>query len=306
MSVAVSIVVVTHRGAGELVRSCLASLAESTTADDIHTCSTVVVDNSDGPAVAGDEYGPGVATVVRVENHGFGAAANAGIRLALREAGGPIAVLNDDVRVTPGWLDPLLAALDADPGLGAVQPALVFHDANRVNSLGVELDRYGAGSDVGLGRPAETLGPAAEIDVFTGGAVVFGRRFLADTGGFDERYFLYYEDVDLALRGAERGWRYRCETASVVSHLGGATTTELGDEVVRLQERNRLWIAARFLPASTIVRALWLSVRRLRRPPRRGHAHALLSGVGGMPASLVRRITARRRGRGAIVSSDGR
>lgn len=304
MPAVASIVVVTHRGVGELVRSCLTSIAESATAST--EWSTIVIDNSDGPVARPEAYGPGVDHVVRVDNHGFGAAANAGIRVALREPGGPVAVLNDDIVVGDRWLDPLVAALDDDAGLGAVQPALVLRGSACINSLGVDLDRYGAGSDRGLGGSIDDLGPASSIEVFTGGAVLFRRDFLADTGGFDERYFLYYEDVDLALRGAEFGWRYRCETASVVEHVGGATTGDLGDDVIRLQERNRIWIAARFLPPSTVGRAVWLSIRRVRRAPYAAHARALVAGLAGMPSSLVRRVTARHRNRGAIVSANGR
>ena len=204
-----------------------------------------------------------------------------------------------------GWLGPLLRVLADDDRIGAVQPALLRHGTDLVNSLGVELDRFAAGSDRGLGTPAGTLGAPSAIDIFTGGAVLFRPEFLDETGGFDERYFLYYEDVDLALRGAEMGWTYRCETASVVRHLGGATTADLGDDRVRYQERNRLWTAIRFAPPTTIARAFWLSIRRLRHAPRDAHARALAGGLAGAPGALVRRVAARGRGRGAIVSADG-
>ena len=76
--------------------------------------------------------------------------------------------------------------------------------------LPVYLDPARTFPELGFGEPdgPEWKEPR-EIDAFTGGAVLFRRTFLEDLGGFDERYFLYYEDVDLALRGAERGWCYR-------------------------------------------------------------------------------------------------
>ena len=305
MTVAASIVVVTHRGTGDIVRACLTSLAEATDLGGSPPVTTIVVDNSGGPTVRSGDYGPGVDDVVRVDNHGFGAAANAGIRLARGVANAPIAVLNDDVEVSRGWLSPLLRALAEDDRVGAVQPALLRHGTDRINSLGVRLDVFGAGSDLGLDEPANSLHGSAPIDIFTAGAVLFRPEFLDETGGFDERYFLYYEDVDLALRGAERGWTYRCETASVVFHHGGASTADLGDERVRYQERNRLLTAVRFASPTTTARAFWLSARRLRHPPRAAHARALAGGVAGAPAALVRRVAARGRGRGAIVSADG-
>lgn len=305
MTVAASIVVVTHRGVGDMVRACLASVDEAARSDEGAAVRTVVIDNSGRPAVPGTDYGPGVDDVVRVDNHGFGAAANTGIRLAQRASDAPVVVLNDDVEVSRGWLEPLLGALAAHDRVGAVQPVLLRHGTDRVNSVGVHLDEFGAGSDVGLGEPADSYGRPMPIEIFTAGAVLLRPEFIAETGGFDDRYFLYYEDVDLALRGAELGWTYRCEPDSVVFHHGGATTSALGDDVVRYQERNRLWVAARFASPGTVVRAFWLSIRRLRHEPRTAHRRALVGGLVGLPGALVRRATARGRRRGAIVSADG-
>jgi GT2 family glycosyltransferase len=131
------------------------------------------------------------------------------------------------------------------------------------------------------------------IDIFTGGAVAFRPEFLGATAGFDERYFLYYEDVDLARRGAALGWTYRCVPESVVEHRKGASTASLGDQLVYLRERNRLWSAFRNEQASTVVGALWLSIRRLRHPPRLVHLRALASGVGVGALRLVERARSR-------------
>jgi GT2 family glycosyltransferase len=308
----VATVVVTHHGPGPTLQACIGSLAAADPAARI-----VVVDNSGGTPVPVAEYGPVTGAgieVVRVANEGYGAAANAGARRlgvlgpapAGDEVPGSLALLNDDIVVEPGWLAPLVAALDADDGLGAVQPKLLLDRAAggraTINSVGVTIDRFGAGSDIGYGTPddaastevTETARPAA-IPAFTGGAVLLRTAFLRGLGGFDERYFLYYEDVDLALRGAERGWRYACVPASTVRHAQGSSSAALGDEVVYLRERNRLWSSFRFHGGATIGRACWLGVRRLRRPPRGAHARALAAGLAGAPRRLVERTRARRR-----------
>jgi N-acetylglucosaminyl-diphospho-decaprenol L-rhamnosyltransferase len=309
VAVDISIVVVTHRGVGELVRSCLASITAAAEHDDSPRIATIVVDNSACPVAVAADYGSGVDDVIRVKNRGFGAAANAGIRLARQLSDAPVVVLNDDIEVTNGWLAPLLAALGRDKRVGAVQPALLRHGTELINSLGVNLDRFAAGSDRGLDLAVSTLDTAIDaaqtIEVFTGGAVLFRPEFLEATGGFDERYFLYYEDVDLALRGAELGWTYRCATSSVVYHHGGATTADLGDDLVRYQERNRLLAATRFASPRTVVRAFGLSIRRLRHAPRSAHAHALVGGLAAAPGAVARRLAARGRRHGAIVSPDG-
>jgi GT2 family glycosyltransferase len=234
-----------------------------------------------------------VEVLVSPGNLGFGAGANVGFRRCIEAGAEFIALLNDDLHVDAGWTEPLVAALRADVALGAVQPKLLFAGSNppRVNSVGVSMDRYGAGHDIGLGEPdGPEFADAGPIDMFTGGAVVFRREFLEATRMFDEHWFLYYEDVDLALRGARLGWRYRCEPSSVVWHHGSASSVSLGDRTRFLQERNRLWALARHGSLAGMGRGLWLSVRRLRHAPRASHARALAAGVAGWPRQWWSRI----------------
>ena len=294
--VVVRAVVVTHHGSGEMLNRCLDSVSRAGGMEHV-----VVVDNS-GRSVSSESSGSATINSLQVENRGFGAAVNAGVD-RLRQSFGVndsslIAVLNDDVEVTKGWLDPLIEAFDSDPSIGAVQPKLLLAGTEpaQINGVGVELDRSGAGVDIGFG---ELDGPLWEesrpIDIFTGGAVVLRLSFLRDLGGFDEHYFLYYEDVDLELRGRERGWRYLCQPSSLVWHAPGTTTNALGDQRRYLQERNRIWVAARFGSPGDFWRALWLSIRRLRHEPRMVHGRALAAGLAGLPQSFIARFQARRR-----------
>ena len=183
--------------------------------------------------------------------------------------------------VDVGWLEPLRGRLRADETLGAVQPKLLMAGSvpARVNSVGVAIDAAGAGSDIGFG---ELDGPAFATIVRSSRSRVVpccsAREFLDDTDGFDESYFLYYEDADLARRGAELGWTYRCVPASVVRHRVSASTAQLGDRARYLQERNRLRFVFRYGDAAMIRRAVWLSVRRVRWRPRWVHARALATG----------------------------
>ena len=120
----------------------------------------------------------------------------------------------------------------------------------------------------------------------------------ASTAKAFQRYFMYYEDVDLALRGHELGWRYRLAPASRVRHRGSATASTVGDVVVFHRERNRLWVLFRHRPWADVLRGVWLSVRRLRWVPRGTHAHALLAGLAAAP----RLVTTRVRGSAAPVN----
>jgi GT2 family glycosyltransferase len=203
-----------------------------------------------------------------------------------------IALLNDDIVVRSGWSEPLRAAL-AQPGIGAAQPKLLIagSDPPRVNSLGVTIGRDGAGVDIADGTLDVVVGAPSEIARFTGGAVMLAPAFLRETGGFDERFFLYYEDADLAARGTALGWSYRLVPASVVEHERSATTAADSDRTRYLQERNRLRHAFRHCDVATQMRAVWLSCRRLRHEPRGVHARALAAGLAGAPRAWLRRAS---------------
>ncbi len=294
--IVIVLVIVTYSVPAEVLDRCVTSVlaASPPPGDEVRV---VVVDNGGRAEVTSGQDRPEVLRPAR--NGGFGAGANEGHRRAAELGARLTVLLNDDVEVDPGFLVPLVAALDGDPGLGAVQPLLLLAgDPPVVNSTGVVIGPDGAGMDLGYGRPLaeEHLVPAA-IDVFTGGAVAFRPEFLEQTGGFDERYVLYYEDVDLARRGAELGWRYAYVPASRVVHAQGSSTAALGDRTVYLRERNRLWAAARIADRRTVAGALWLSLRRVRHRPRRVHALALLAGLAGMPGRRWARHRARTRHR---------
>jgi GT2 family glycosyltransferase len=288
---ATAVVIVTHDVDPAVLARCVRSVAAAGGADLV-----VVVDNGGMAELPSDVT---VELVRADDNHGFGAAANLGLRLAAARGFDRIALLNDDVEVTEGWLRPLHAALDADPRVGAVQPKLLLHGTEPVlvNSVGVVIGPDGAGRDVGFGEPdGPAFATGRPIEVFTGGAVLFRRELLDEVGGFDERYFLYYEDVDLALRGRELGWRYRCEPDSCVWHAQGTSTSRIGDRRRMLSDRNRLWTAVRFGRPRVVVGAFWLSIRRLRHPPRRAHLEALLGGTAAVPRLVVARVRARSHG----------
>jgi GT2 family glycosyltransferase len=280
------VVIVTFSAEAAMLDACIASVLGAGDADRV-----IVVDNGTNAEVGDD-----VECIRPSRNLGFGGGANVGFRRASELGATTIALLNDDIEVETGWLQPLITALDTDSMLGAVQPKLLMagSDPARVNSVGVKVGADAAGIDIGYGEPD---GPEfvddRSIDSFTGGAVVFRSKFLEDTGGFDESYFLYYEDVDLARRGSALGWAYRCVPSSRVWHRVSASTSHLGDRARYLQERNRLRYAFRFGDRSTVRRALWLSIRRLRWRPRAAHAKALLAGLALAPGAFV----ARRRSR---------
>ncbi len=298
------VVIVTHDAAAtehgrERLARCIESVRDHTPGVRI-----ILVHNGADPAPLGGlcEKWPEVQMISTI-NRGYGAAVNLGLSATRSDR---VCVLNDDLVVTANWWSELSAGLDAqcDMRCGAVAPLMLLETSPgeqvRINSAGVRLGSDGAGNDIGYGDPVETSPTApTEIEIFSGGAVMLRREMWETLGGFDTRYFLYYEDVDLALRGAEQGWRYWLIPSSSVIHAQGSTTSGVGHApLVRfLQERNRVWIALRFGTGQQIGGALWLSIRRLRHPPRALHARALATGLAAGPELLRARWMAKRQRR---------
>ena len=143
------------------------------------------------------------------------------------------------------------------------------HDV--INSAGSALYVGGYGGDRGfLERDRGQYEESVEVFSFCGGAVMLRPSYLQQVGLLDERFFLYYEDTDLAWRGRQAGWRYRYVPASVVRHDHSATSGGESSEVFRFHvERNRLLLLAKNAPAPMAARAVvvelkvaWATLRR--------------------------------------------
>jgi GT2 family glycosyltransferase len=158
----------------------------------------VVVDNSTeglGEELVRSRF-PWVQSVAFGENLGFGAALNRAVR---EVPGDPIVFFNDDVSAEPGFIAGLTGALA--PGVGMVAGVLLSEaDPGRIDSAGVVADRTLLAFDYLNGEPVEALGSAGDPLGPTGGAALYRRSAFEQVGGFDEGIFLYYEDLDLALR----------------------------------------------------------------------------------------------------------
>ncbi|MBW3651462.1 MAG: glycosyltransferase family 2 protein [Actinobacteria bacterium] len=130
-----------------------------------------------------------------------------------------------------------------------------------INSVGSILVHGEYGADRGYLEPDRGQYDApAEVFAWSGAAVLLSRRYLADVGMFDDRYFLYYEDLDLAWRGRRCGWRYRYVPESVVRHVHSATSDEGSKLFAFHNERNRLLTLARNAPLRQAVAATMRSL----------------------------------------------
>lgn len=205
----------------ELTKPCLEALVENTPED---LYEVVIVDNasSDGTRELLHQLGGDVRVVLNDRNEGFGPACNSGASFARAEF---ICFLNNDTLVRPGWLENLVAAMDQDSQLAAVQPLLLFPDG-RVNSAGDLVFRqqawnYGKGEDSSDPKFATRRAPD-----YASGACLLVRKTMFDAvGGFDDAYApAYYEDTDLSFAFRAQGWKVLYEPRAVVIHVEGGTS----------------------------------------------------------------------------------
>ena len=127
-----------------------------------------------------------------------------------------------------------------------------------VNNVGSILVQGGYGADRGyLERDEGQYDEAADVFAWCGGGVLLRTAYLEDIGLFDERFFLYYEDTDMAWRGRARGWRYRYLPASKLRHIHAASSGEGSAVFQHYVERNRLLMLTKNAPRALALSAVW-------------------------------------------------
>lgn len=265
-------VVVAYKSGGELA-GCLDSIGLDAPAGS----KVVVVDNAspdDSASVAGAHpLRPRI--VSSSSNLGFGGGCNLGAAGSKADA---LFFLNPDARLTPGATAFLVAALEADPALAVVGPRVIDPTGeSRAASAGAEPSlRSNLGHFLGLGRipvirrlfkPAYLADGRVRTrpDWVSGAAMIVRQSAYAEIGGFDERFFMYMEDVDLCCRLRAKGWGVAYEPAAIVEHVMGHSQST--DQAVRWYEAYHLYIARHRGPlharAASLVAALGLGIRAL-------------------------------------------
>jgi GT2 family glycosyltransferase len=171
-----------------------------------------------------------------------------GVVRGMRQAQGEwIALVNDDATVDPRAFVEMLAAARSSDDVGSVAAQIRFADRPAViNSAGIDVDRLGVASDRLLGSPvgrSETV--PTEVFGASAGAALYRRSMLDEIGGFDESFFAYLEDADVAWRARMMGWRCLYAPAALVHHHHSTTLGHRSPRKYLLVGRNRLRLLAK-------------------------------------------------------------
>lgn len=249
-----SVVIVTWNGRDRLESALPAVVGQKGVRHEV-----ILVDNgsTDGTVEWVQATFPSVRVVKLAYNAGFAVGNNRGFETATSSL---IATINNDAIPEPDWLSQLVTAARVHPKVGMFASQMVHASNSKVvNSAGISIDPLGIAWDRWAGKP---IAGDTDGQVFgaSAGAALYRRELLHVLGGFDERFFAYLEDVDLAWRARWLRWEAWYVSAARVSHAHSSTWQEDSPLKTFHLGRNKIWLIAKNYPLGPLLCVLPLIV----------------------------------------------
>lgn len=235
MSVATAGVVTVSYGSEGVLDRFFASLESASAAP----LSVVVADNRPEAGAPVRELAEryGVTYLPMAANLGYGGAMNAAVRILPSDIRW-VLVSNPDIEIHPGAIDELVRVGESDARIGAVGPLVetdgeIYPSARAIPSIRMGLG-HALFANIWPGNPwsrqyhSDNERPPRERDAgwLSGSCLLIRREAFDAVGGFDDRFFMYFEDVDLGYRLSKAGWRNRYAPTATVMHSGAHSTDE--------------------------------------------------------------------------------
>lgn len=252
-AVLVSIILVNYNGA-EVVLNCLRSLFQF-----LHSIpyEIIVVDNAstDGSTALIAEKFPTIQLIRQDENYGFGTGNNTGARQAKGEF---LFFLNTDTLLTSDVLSHLVVLMETHPQVGIIGTKLLNSDETLQLSVAAEISI--AGEYQTLKQLKQYTAPnkrvaieqgfarAQTVDIVIGAAFFMRRSLFEALGGFDETFFMYFEESDLCQRSRDRGWQVLYTPDVAIIHLGGYSVGKESDRMQLEYRRSQLYYYQKHRP----------------------------------------------------------
>jgi len=190
----------------------------------------IVVENgsTDGSAELVTKKYPYVTLLPQSKNLGFAGGVNVGITYALEHDFEYIALFNNDAVADRDWLKELMHALAENPKAGIATCKLISFDKKHLDSTGDLYTVWGLPYPRGRGEQvSDTYDKQTEIFGASGGASLYRASMLQRVGLFDEKFFAYYEDVDISFRAQIAGWKIVFAPKAIAYHKIGATSSRI-------------------------------------------------------------------------------
>ena len=271
----------------------------------VHGAEVVVADNAstDGSMDVMREVFPGVKTTVFEKNLGFTGGYNEAFHrivdmVAEGEAPEYFVLINSDIEVATGWLEPLVEWMDTHPECGACAPKLHSYQQRDMfeyaGAAGGFIDKYGY--PFCRGRVLKTLerdmgqyDSPAEVFWATGACLMVRSELWKRLGGLDSRFFAHMEEIDLCWRMKLEGYSVNVVPSSMVWHVGGGTLPASSPMKLFLNYRNNLLMLSNNLSKHYAVKeyregrgAVQAAQRGIRRARRRIFERMILDGMSAM------------------------
>ncbi len=195
-------------------------------------------------------------TIINPRNYGFAKAVNQGIKRAKTDY---VVVMNNDLVIAEDWFGVMAKAIkekEKKEKIAAYFGKVLTRDSKKIESTGLIYWRKGKAFNRGNGEPASSKKYNKEEFIWGASAsiVVYSKAALFEAGLFDEDFFAYEEDVDLALRLRDKGWKILYLPGAVSYHLGGGTSQRMGNFRRRMDAKNWWFIILKNYPKSILLK----------------------------------------------------
>ncbi|MEO5892454.1 MAG: glycosyltransferase family 2 protein [Ferruginibacter sp.] len=228
----------------------------------------IVADNAstDGSVVFLQQRFPGVEVLVNSSNEGFAKGYNTALAQIKSDY---YVLLNSDVEVAPGWIEPIIASMESDRLIAACQPKIRAYNNRQsfeyAGACGGWLDQLGYPFARGriFDEVEEDKGQYddAQHCFWATGAALFVRSdTFHEVGGLDGYFFAHQEEIDLCWRLQLAGHKVYVQPASVVYHVGGGTLSKENNLKTYLNFRNNLIMLAKNLPGGVVLRTIIIRI----------------------------------------------
>ncbi len=188
-----------------------------------------------------------VKLIENSRNMGFAPAVNQGISNAKHEY---IFSLNNDTEVKKGSIRHMVELISSKEDIFSVQAKMLqYNNKDLIDDVGDEYNLLAWTKKTGENHKSDEYTQVKEIFSSCAGAAMYRKSLLNELGMFDDSFFAYMEDVDLALRSRINGYRNLLCPQAVVYHIGSATSGSRHNEFkVRLAARNNVWVVYKNIP----------------------------------------------------------
>lgn len=207
-----------------------------------------------------------IKIIKNTANYGFARANNQGIKEGFKDPEcNYIVCLNNDTEIKEGFLEKLISMANKHPEADSIQSKMIWgQNPDLLDSVGLEYSKNGLGFNRGAYESSDKYNEEEEILGCCAGACLYRREALEDVKlegeYFDEDFFAYYEDFDLALRLRWAGWSAWYCPEAVVWHYKGGTEEPLSDFTVYYNWRNYTWTLWKNMPSDYLLKKAYLII----------------------------------------------